>query len=178
MSQWLEEFMNWRSHEVRKTCQFSNEPYLALGSIFSAKAESALPKFILVSWLCYSILGVNAPLASPLPRPTCFLKRRLFMGKGCSSGPQDRILYGMWRYGCLISPFTPGGNWVFRALASTFHFFFKNYFILSIYYLFLTVLGLHCGPGFCLVAASEGYSLVAVLGLLIAVASLVAEHRL
>ena len=36
-------------------------------------------------------------------------------------------------------------------------------------YLFWTVLGLHC----CL-----GYSLLVVLGLLIVVASLVAEHRL
>ena len=106
-------------------------------SILSARAESALPKFILVSWLCYSILGVNAPLASPLPRPTCFLKRRLFMGKGCSSGPQDRILYGLWRYGCLISPFTPGGNWVFRALASIFHFFFlKLFYFIYLFFIF------------------------------------------
>lgn len=35
-------------------------------SIFSARGESTLPKCILVSWLCYSILGVNVPLASPL----------------------------------------------------------------------------------------------------------------
>jgi len=33
-------------------------------------------------------------------------------------------------------------------------------------------------PGLSLVAESRGYSLVAVSGLLIAVASLVAEHRL
>ena len=45
-------------------------------------------------------------------------------------------------------------------------------------YLFLTVLGLHCCQGFSLVADSGGYSLVAVRRLLIAVASLVVEHRL
>ena len=40
------------------------------------------------------------------------------------------------------------------------------------------MLGLHCCTGFCLVAASGGYSLVAVHRLPIEVASLVAEHRL
>ena len=45
-------------------------------------------------------------------------------------------------------------------------------------YLFLAVLGLPCCAGFSLVAASEGYSVDAVCGLLIAVASIVAEHRL
>ena len=39
-------------------------------------------------------------------------------------------------------------------------------------YLLLAVLGLHCFEGFSLVVASGGYSLVAVHGLLIAVASL------
>ena len=47
-----------------------------------------------------------------------------------------------------------------------------------IYLLFLTVLGLCCCTDFPLVVASRGYSLVAVHGLLIVVASLVAEHRL
>ena len=37
----------------------------------------------------------------------------------------------------------------------------------------MAVPGLHCYPGFSLVAVSRGYSLVAVHGLLIAVASLV-----
>ena len=37
---------------------------------------------------------------------------------------------------------------------------------------FLAVLGLHCCVGFSLVVVSGGYSLVAVVGLLIAVASL------
>ena len=45
-------------------------------------------------------------------------------------------------------------------------------------YLFLIVLGLHCCQGFSLVADSGGDSLVAVRRLLIAVASLVVEHRL
>ena len=48
---------------------------------------------------------------------------------------------------------------------------FKNNFI----YLFLAVLGLHCCAGFSLVVATGDYSLVVVLGLLIAVASLFAE---
>ena len=48
-------------------------------------------------------------------------------------------------------------------------FFFK---------LFLLMLGLLCCMGFSLVAANGGYYLVVVLGLLIAVASLVTEHGL
>ena len=52
------------------------------------------------------------------------------------------------------------------------------FFFLSFVYLFLAVLGLHCSAGFSLVVASGGYSLVAVCGLLIAVASLIAEHGL
>ena len=39
------------------------------------------------------------------------------------------------------------------------------------------MLGLHCCAGFSLGAVSKGYSLVAVCGLLVAVTSLVAEHR-
>ena len=45
-------------------------------------------------------------------------------------------------------------------------------------YLFLSVLGLRCCMGFSPVAASRGYSLVAVCRPLTAVVSLVAEHRL
>ena len=48
---------------------------------------------------------------------------------------------------------------------------FKHLFIIY----FLAVLGLRCCTGFSLVAASGGSSLVVVRGLLIAVASLVAE---
>ena len=53
--------------------------------------------------------------------------------------------------------------------------FFKN----NLKTLFiLAMLGLHCCAGFPLVVVSRGYSLVAELGLLIAVASLVAGHGL
>ena len=45
-------------------------------------------------------------------------------------------------------------------------------------YLFLVALDLHCCVGFSVIAASGGYSLVAVCGLLIAVASPVVEHKL
>ena len=45
----------------------------------------------------------------------------------------------------------------------------------KIIYLFLAVLGLRCRVGFSLVVESEGYSLVVVCRLLVAVASLVAE---
>ena len=42
----------------------------------------------------------------------------------------------------------------------------------------MAVLGLHCCTGFSLVVVSRGYTVVAVSRLLIAVASLVAEHEL
>ena len=45
-----------------------------------------------------------------------------------------------------------------------------------LFYYFLAVLGFHCCTGFSLVALSGGYPLVVVLGLLITVASPVAEH--
>ena len=45
-----------------------------------------------------------------------------------------------------------------------------------ILFFFLAVLVLHCCPGVCSVAASRGYALAAELGLLTAVAPLVAEH--
>ena len=45
-------------------------------------------------------------------------------------------------------------------------------------FFFLALLGLRCCTGFPLIAASGGYSLVAVCGLLIVVASIVAEHGL
>ena len=45
-------------------------------------------------------------------------------------------------------------------------------------YLFLSVLGLGCHEGSPLVAVSGGYSLAMVPGLLIEVASLLAEHGL
>ena len=51
-------------------------------------------------------------------------------------------------------------------------------FFFSLIYLFLAVLGLGCCASFSLVEASGSYSLIAVHGLLIAVASVVVEHRL
>ena len=53
--------------------------------------------------------------------------------------------------------------------------FFNNFINL---HLFLAVLSLHCCAGFPVVAASRGYSLVALHGLLSAVVSLAVEHRL
>ena len=67
---------------------------------------------------------------------------------------------------------TPLQVWEILTILSL--FFFKKVFI----YLSLAVLGLSCCVGFSLVVTSGGYSLVAVCGLLIAVASLVVEHRL
>ena len=59
-------------------------------------------------------------------------------------------------------------------------FYLKTVKIYLFIYLFIAVLGLHCCIDFSLVVvvASRGYSLVALCGLLIVVASLVAEHRL
>ena len=45
-------------------------------------------------------------------------------------------------------------------------------------FFFSIVLGLHCFEGFSAVAASRGYSLVALCGFLIVVVSLVVEHGL
>ena len=46
------------------------------------------------------------------------------------------------------------------------------------WFMILAVLGLLCCTRFSLIVASRGYFLVTVLGLLIAVASLVLEHKL
>ena len=56
-------------------------------------------------------------------------------------------------------------------------FFLRNFlFIIFIYlFLFLAVMGHNCCMGFSVAGASGDYSLLAVRGLLIAVASLVAE---
>jgi len=63
-----------------------------------------------------------------------------------------------------------------------FHILKKIFFakLLNYFFLFhlLAVLGLQCCVGFSLVAMSRSYSLVAVLGFLILVASLVAEKGL
>ena len=52
------------------------------------------------------------------------------------------------------------------------------FFFFKVAYLFLAVLGLRCCMDFSLVAASRSFSLVAVPGLLITMASVVVEHRL
>ena len=67
--------------------------------------------------------------------------------------------------------------WSLRHCFFFFFFFFLKSFIYNFIYL-LAVLGLHCCTGFSLAVASRGYSLVAMSELLIAVASLVAKHRL
>ena len=55
---------------------------------------------------------------------------------------------------------------------------FLNFLSIEFIYLFLAVPGLHCYIGFSLIATSRSYTLVVVHRLLIAVASLIAEHRL
>ena len=61
----------------------------------------------------------------------------------------------------------------------TFTFTYSNFIYLEKRLIFfLAALGLRCCMGFSIVAASRGYSLVAMCRLLIAVASLVAEHGL
>ena len=52
-------------------------------------------------------------------------------------------------------------------------FFFKNFYLFP-----CGCAVFHCREGFSLAAVSGGYSLVAMLRLLIAVASLIPEHRL
>ena len=63
-------------------------------------------------------------------------------------------------------------------LVSVSWFFFKIYiYMYNFMYLFLAVLGLRCCAGFSLVAVSKA-TLVAMRGLLIAVASFVVERKL
>ena len=54
----------------------------------------------------------------------------------------------------------------------------QNGVFFRILFIYLAVLGLPCSMGFSLVVVSGGYSLVEVQGLLIMVASLLAEPRL
>ena len=66
-----------------------------------------------------------------------------------------------------------------KNLVIFFFFLFREFSFCSFsLFLFLAVLGLHCCMGLSVVGASGGYSLRAVRGLLVAVASLVAEHGL
>ena len=68
---------------------------------------------------------------------------------------------------------TAGGKGTNKSVVQT--FFFTNYLCICI--LFLAVLGV-AARGLSLIAACGGFSLSAVCRLLIAVASLVTEHRL
>ena len=63
----------------------------------------------------------------------------------------------------------------FQVLSTLQHVSESHSFFLSIY-VFLSMLSFCCCAGFSLVVASRGYTLVVVRGLLIVVASLVAEH--
>ena len=54
----------------------------------------------------------------------------------------------------------------------------ENLYFIYLCISLLAVLGLHCCAGFSLVVVSRGCSLIVVCGLLIAVASLAAEHGL
>ena len=54
----------------------------------------------------------------------------------------------------------------------------EGFFFFALIYLFLAMLDFGCCASFSLVEASGGYSLIAVHGLLIAVASLLVEHGL
>ena len=70
---------------------------------------------------------------------------------------------------------------IFLFLVVTLSFLLREVPFMFVYfpfYLLLAVLCLHCCVGFSLVAASGGYSLVVLHGLLIVVASLVGEHGL
>ena len=57
------------------------------------------------------------------------------------------------------------------------NFIYESFFTFKFMCLLLAALGLHCYAGVSPAAASRGCCLVAVWGLLIAAASLVAEHR-
>ena len=57
-------------------------------------------------------------------------------------------------------------------------FSFFNFFFFFEVYLFMAILGLGCFDRVSLAVVSGGYSVGAVLGLLIAAVSPVAEHRL
>ena len=59
------------------------------------------------------------------------------------------------------------------------HWTIREFPAMTLYaYLFLVALGFHCCVRFSIIAASEGYSLVAVCRLLLAAGSPVVEHRL
>ena len=63
-------------------------------------------------------------------------------------------------------------------MAMSFFFFFLFFFFLNLFYLFLAALGLRCCARAFSSCGEQGLLFIAVRGLLIAVASLVAEHGL
>ena len=65
-----------------------------------------------------------------------------------------------------------------KGLGHSMHILFFKKKVFLFLNLFLAVLDLHCCVGFSLIVASGSYSLVTMHRLLIAVFSLVAEHRL
>ena len=81
------------------------------------------------------------------------------------------------RTSCLKTTHTDGyyGAWAEWAVSVTVLPLTVSSFLL--YFLSLAVLGLRCCSGFSLVVVSRSYSLVAVQGLLISMASLVAAHE-
>ena len=110
-------------------------------------------------------MGVK-PCTFPKRAPFCWVLGMSNLLRGCLC---------TWGLGlCLVFVLTVrlmgGGAW---AEHISFFFFLINLFI----YLFLAVLGL-LAPWLSLVAASGGYSSLWCTGLLIVVASLVAEHGL
>ena len=73
-----------------------------------------------------------------------------------------------------LTPLSAGCNWSVCNTNIRLSVFFKGFYLFSL----LAVLGLHCCSGSSLVVVSGANSLVLVRGLLIVVASLVAERGL
>ena len=76
---------------------------------------------------------------------------------------------------------SPSGEFIYGLTCGPsffFFFFFNGWDETAFYFYFLAMLGLCCCVGFSLVAANRGYTLVAVCGLLPAVASPITEYGL
>ena len=86
---------------------------------------------------------------------------------------EDRSCLEVLRFGFYILLCSASGK---ERTADCFKFFF--FFFNKFIYLFLVVLGLRCCTRAFFSCSERGLLFVAVRGLLIAVASLVAEHRL
>ena len=86
----------------------------------------------------------------------------------CLAFIQDRISLCFWYWNLLV---------LFCVLLFFFKFIFKSYYLLIYFYFWLHWV-FAAAPGLSLIVASGGLLLVAVHELLIAMASLVAEHRL